>query len=190
MGETTLHNSLKVTGNLTVDGTLTGDISLTGLTVDGDLTVTGDDVTISEVTNLTVNGPATTNDTLTANGVVTVNNTLTVNDNLTVNGIFLTSDDAIDSSITGSGKTFVNADNGKIFHVTGENTLTIPLWSTLDAGWTIGVVNLSGDTITVNVSGSDILNDDTSVINTSIFTGFYVYKSTDTDTFIAIGTLY
>jgi hypothetical protein len=116
-------------------------------------------------------------------GETKLHNDLNVSGKITVAGI-------IDSTITGSGKTFANADNSKIFHVSGNNTLTLPAWNTLDTGWTIGIVNVSGDDITVNTSGSNLLNGVSSVINATIYTGFYVYKSDATNEFIAIGTVY
>lgn len=116
-------------------------------------------------------------------GETKLHNDLNIAGKLTIAGI-------IDSTINGSGKTFTNADNGKIFHISGNNTVVLPAWSTLDAGWTIGIVNVSGDTITVNTSGSDFVNGVSSVINADIYAGFYVYKSDTPDQFIAIGTVY
>lgn len=102
---------------------------------------------------------------------------------ITVSGV-------IDSTITGSGKTFGNSDNGKIFHVSGDNDLTVPLWTTLDKGWTVGIVNMDGGILTIKSSGSDTINAEAEVYNTIEYTGFYVYKSEVTNEFIAIGTLY
>jgi hypothetical protein len=116
-------------------------------------------------------------------GETKLHNDLNVTGKITVAGI-------IDSTVTGSGKTFANADNGKIFHISGNNTVVLPARSGLDDGWTIGIVNVSGDTITVNTTGSDLVNGVGSVINSSIYTGFYVYKSNVTDQFIALGTVY
>ena len=68
--------------------------------------------------------------------------------------------------------------------------MILPAWSSLSTGWTIGIVNVSGNTITVNSSGLDLVNGVGSVINTNIYTGFYVYKSDVDGEFIAVGTVY
>lgn len=111
------------------------------------------------------------------------NNDTHVKGVLTVTGI-------IESIAAGVGKTFTNSDNGKIFHITGENSLTVPQSSTLDEGWTIGIVNMSGDTITIASSASDTINEETTITNTMIYSGLYVYKSNVSGKFVSIGTLY
>lgn len=113
-----------------------------------------------------------------------------INNNDThVKGI-LTSTGVIESVTVGSGKIFTNSDNGKIFHISGDNILTIPQWNTVDEGWTIGIVNMSGDTITINSSASDTINEETSIANSVMYSGLYVYKSNVSTKFVSIGTLY
>ena len=97
----------------------------------------------------------------------------------------------IDTSIAGAGKTFANNDNGKIFHVTGANTLVLPAWSSVDVGWSIGVVNVGGSLLTVNRSATDTINNALASFTNSIsYSAFYIYKSPTTDSFVAIGVLY
>ena len=97
----------------------------------------------------------------------------------------------IDTSVAGAGKTFANEDNGKIFHVNGVNTLTLPAWTAVDAGWSIGVVNVGGLSLTVNRSASDTINNAlTSFTNTVSYSAFYIYKSPTFSSFVAIGVLY
>jgi hypothetical protein len=97
-----------------------------------------------------------------------------------------------DSSITGSGKTFTNADDGKIFHITGANTLTLPSYASASSGWIIGIVNVGGLALTLNIAdgSGNTINDGTTISNTVKWSSFYVYKSDVSDKFIAIGVLY
>jgi hypothetical protein len=96
-----------------------------------------------------------------------------------------------DSSITGSGKTFTNADDGKIFHVTGANTLTLPTYASANSGWSVGIVNVGGAILTVNIaSGSgNTVNDNITFNNTVKWSSVYIYKSDIANKFIAIGVL-
>lgn len=98
---------------------------------------------------------------------------------------------SFDSSINGSGKTFTNADDSKIFHVTGANTLTLPTYASANAGWSVGLVNVGGATLTVNIaSGSgNTINDGTTFNNTVKWSSVYIYKSDIANKFIAIGVL-
>ena len=112
---------------------------------------------------------------------------VSITGNLTVGGLFRLGD--LITDIT-ADTPLVAGDNGKIFHVSGDRVLTLPAWTGLTPGWTIGIVNTSGDTVTVNPSGTDQINDETTVVNTIIYTAFYIYRSKDTGKFIAIGTLY
>ncbi len=102
------------------------------------------------------------------------------------------SNTTFDSSINGSGKTFTNADSGKIFHITGINTCVLPLYSSVADGWSIGIVNVGGGSLTFNVSASpDLINDSlTSVTNTIKYSALYIYKSDIVNRFFAIGILY
>ena len=102
------------------------------------------------------------------------------------------SNTTFDSSINGSGKTFTNADDGKIFHATGANTLTLPTYSVTNSGWSFGLVNVGGLPITFNVAAGsgNTINDDTAFNNTVKWSSVYVYKSDIADKFIAIGVLY
>jgi hypothetical protein len=99
---------------------------------------------------------------------------------------------SFDSSINGSGKTFTNDDDGKIFHVTGANTLTLPTYTSANSGWSVGIVNVGGGTLTFNIaSGSgNTINDDITISNTVKWSSVYVYKSDISGKFIAIGVLY
>lgn len=116
-------------------------------------------------------------------------NRITNNNDTHIKGV-ITASGVIDSTVTGSGKTFENSDNGKIFHVSNDNDLTIPAWNTLDKGWTVGVVNMTGGVLTIKCSAADIVNGEQEIYNTIEYTGFYIYKSEVTDQFVAIGTLY
>lgn len=109
------------------------------------------------------------------------NNDTHVKGLLTVTGVIET---------VATAKIFTNSDNGKIFHVSGDTTLTVPQWTTLEEGWTVGIVNMSGDTLTIASSASDTINDETSITNTMIYSGLYVYKSNVSGKFVSIGTLY
>lgn len=122
-------------------------------------------------------------------GTQTLYNDLSVTGDLTVSGTIFTT---FDSSITGSGKTFSDTDSGKIFHVSGTNTLTLPAYASTNAGWTVGIVNVGGLPLTFNVaSGSgNTVNDVTTFSNTVKWSSVYIYKSDITDKFIAIGILY
>ena len=98
-----------------------------------------------------------------------------------------------DSTITGSGKTFSNTDNGKIFHITGTNTCVLPQYSAIDDGWSIGIVNVGGNTLTFNVAGgsSNTINDNLlTFTNTVKYSALYIYKSDIANKFFAIGILY
>jgi hypothetical protein len=112
---------------------------------------------------------------------------VSIGGNLTVGGLFRLGD--LITNIT-TNTSLSDADNGKIFHVSGDRTLTLPAWTGLTPGWTVGIVNINGDTVTVNPSGADQINDETTVVNTIIYTAFYIYRSNTTGKFIAIGTLY
>lgn len=96
-----------------------------------------------------------------------------------------------DSSITGSGKTFTNADDGKIFHITGANTLTLPTYASANSRWSIGFVNVDGATLTLKITdgSGNTINDEDTIINTVKWSSVYVYKSDITNKFIAIGVL-
>lgn len=97
----------------------------------------------------------------------------------------------IDTSIIGSGKTFANADNTKIFHITGTNVLTLPAWASVDAGWSIGIVNTGGSPLTVNRSSTDTINNALTTFTNSVsYSAVYIYKSPTTGSFVAIGVLY
>ena len=124
-----------------------------------------------------------------ATGPLTINNNTTISGDLTVDGNIITS---IDSTITGSGKTFTNADSGKIFHVSGTNTLVLPVYTTADTAWSIGIVNVGGNTLTVNIAGGSVntINDAVTISNTVKYSSIYIYRSTTTGKFIALGTLY
>jgi hypothetical protein len=124
-----------------------------------------------------------------ATGPLTINNNTTITGDLTVDGNIITS---IDSTITGSGKTFTNADSGKIFHVSGTNTLVLPVYTTADTAWSIGIVNVGGNTLTVNIAEGSVntINDAVTISNTVKYSSIYIYRSTTTGKFIALGTLY
>lgn len=97
---------------------------------------------------------------------------------------------AFDTSITGSGKTFADADNGKIFHVTGTNTLVLPAWLSVTSGWSIGIVNTGGATLTINRSSTNTINGTlTTLTNTVAYSAVYIYKSPAAGSFVAIGML-
>jgi hypothetical protein len=127
-------------------------------------------------------GPLTINNYL-------INNNTTITGDLTVDGNIITS---IDSTITGGSKTFNNADSGKIFHVSGTNTLVLPVYTTADTAWNIGIVNVGGNTLTINIAGSsgNTINDAVTISNTVKYSSIYIYRSTTTGKFIALGTLY
>jgi len=122
-------------------------------------------------------------------GPLTINNNTTITGDLTVDGNIITS---IDSTITGGGKTFNNADSGKIFHVSGTNTLVLPVYASADNAWSIGIVNVGGNTLTINIAGSsgNTINDAVTISNTVKYSSIYIYKSDISGKFIAIGTLY
>ena len=128
-------------------------------------------------------------------GQTTLNNDLIVSGALSGLSISTTGNFTAGGIIVSTGTattlTLVNADNGKVYH-SGEVgiALTLPEWSTLATGWTIGIANIGGNTITLNKSGTSTINGVNSVINNSIYTGFYVYKSDTTNQFIAMGTVY
>lgn len=87
--------------------------------------------------------------------------------------------------------TFNQSDNAKIFHVTGTTTLVLPLPSTLNDGWSIGIVNIGGSPLTVNLSTGEFntINEMSSFTNTVQYSAFYIYKMSNS-VFIAIGVLY
>lgn len=98
----------------------------------------------------------------------------------------------IDSTISGSGKTFSDSDSGKIFHITGTNTLVLPTYASVSDGWTVGIVNVGGSTLTFNIAGGsgNTINDGTTFSNTVKWSSLYIYKSDISGKFIAIGILY
>ena len=114
---------------------------------------------------------------------------VSITGNLTVGGLFRLGDLITDVT---ANKTLVDGDNGRIFHVSGDRVLTLPAWTELTPGWTVGIVNTNGDTVTVNpaTDSGNTINDETSVVNTIIYTAFYIYRSNVSGKFIAIGTLY
>jgi hypothetical protein len=127
-------------------------------------------------------GPLTINNYL-------INNNTTITGDLTVDGTIITT---FDSTITGSGKTFSNADSGKTFQVSGTNTLVLPTYASAKTGWSIGIVNVGGNTLTVNIAGGsgNTINDVTTFNNTVKYSLVNIYKSDISGKFIAIGTLY
>jgi hypothetical protein len=126
---------------------------------------------------------------LTINNNTTITGDLTVKSDLTVDGNIITS---IDSTITGSGKTFSNADSSKTFHVSGTNTLVLPTYASADTAWSIGIVNVGGNTLTINIAtgSGNTINDAVTISNTVKYSSIYIYKSDISGKFIAIGTLY
>jgi hypothetical protein len=98
---------------------------------------------------------------------------------------------AFDSTITGGSKTFTNADDSKIFHVSGANTLTLPTYASANSGWSVGIVNVGGAPLTFNVAGGsgNTINDNTTFNNTVKWSSVYIYKSDIANKFIAIGVL-
>ena len=112
---------------------------------------------------------------------------VSITGNLTVGGLFRLGDLITDVT---ANQSLEAGDNGKIFHVSGDTTLTLPAWAELTPGWTVGIVNISGDTVTVNPSSTNQINEETTVVNTIIYTAFYIYRSNTSGRFIAIGTLY
>jgi hypothetical protein len=127
-------------------------------------------------------GPLTINNYL-------INNNTTITGDLTVDGTIITT---FDSTITGSGKTFSNADSGKTFQVSGTNTLVLPTYASAKTGWSIGIVNVGGNTLTVNIAGGsgNTINDVTTFNNTVKYSLVNIYKSDISGKFIAIGVLY
>jgi hypothetical protein len=115
---------------------------------------------------------------------------ITNNSDTHVNGVLTTTGFIDSTSITGSNRVFVDSDNGKIFHTTGDNLLTLPSYTSTIDGWVIGIVNTTGDTLTINCSAGNTVNDETSVENTVAYSGLYIYKSNSNNKFVAIGTLY
>jgi hypothetical protein len=124
-----------------------------------------------------------------ATGPLTINNNTTISGDLIVSGNIITT---IDSTITGIGKTFTNTDSGKIFHVSGTNTLVLPTYASAKTGWSIGIVNVGGNTLTVNIAGGsgNTINDVTTFNNTVKYSSVNIYKSDISGKFIAIGVLY
>ena len=98
----------------------------------------------------------------------------------------------IDLSITNSGRNFVNADDGKIFHINGTSliTMTLPEYSTVNDGWSIGIVNTGGNTIGINSASGNNINGKTAEYNTIKYTAIYIYKSATLNEYIALGILY
>jgi|LakMenE01Jun11ns_1017448.scaffolds.fasta_scaffold9928276_3 hypothetical protein len=124
-----------------------------------------------------------------ATGPLTINNNTTITGDLTVSGTIITT---FDSTITGSGKTFTNTDSGKTFQVSGTNTLVLPTYASAKTGWSIGIVNVGGNTLTVNIAGGsgNTINDVTTFNNTVKYSSVNIYKSDISGKFIAIGVLY
>ena len=98
----------------------------------------------------------------------------------------------IDLTITSSGRSFANADDGKIFHINGtaQINVSLPDYSAVDDGWNIGIVNTGGSVITINRVGIDNINGKSSVFNATRYTAVYIYKSATANEFIALGVLY
>lgn len=211
MGAQTLYNDLTVTGDLTVSGTTTTinttdlivedkNIIIGNVTTPSDTTGNGGGLTLKAASDKTLNWVSGSNR-WTSN--VGVEATALVRTGGT-NAEFLKADGSVDSTayapiiapldstITGSGKTFSNSDSGKIFHVTGTNTLTLPTYTSTNSGWTVGIVNVGGSTLTFNIaSGSgNTINDVTTFSNTVKWSSLYIYKSDISGKFIAIGILY
>ena len=92
----------------------------------------------------------------------------------------------IDTSITGQSKTFTNSDNAKVFHVTGVNTLTLPVWLDVDPGWSVGVVNMGGSALTFARSSTDTVNGLTAFANSVLYSAVYIYRSPTAGSFVAI----
>jgi phage-related tail fiber protein len=94
----------------------------------------------------------------------------------------------IDTSVTTGTKTFTNSDNGKIFHISGSGTCTIPTWSTLDTFWNVKLVNVGGDALTITRSSTNTINGQTSITNNTQWSSVFIYKSTVSGQFIALFT--
>lgn len=85
---------------------------------------------------------------------------------------------------------FSEASNAKIFHVSNAVTLTLPSAATVSNGWSIGIVNIGGSTITINRVGSDTINGTLTTFNNTIpYSAVYIYKSSSI-AYVAIGILY
>ena len=88
-----------------------------------------------------------------------------------------------------STPTLDNTSNAKIYHVSGITTLTLPLLSAVSDGWSIGIVNVGGSSVTITRSGNDVINGSlTNFSNTVSYSAVYIYKS-NTE-WIAVGVLY
>lgn len=90
--------------------------------------------------------------------------------------------------------TFTNANNGNIYHVSGTTTLTLPAASAITDGWSIGIVNVGGASLTIRKSqiggNTDTINGTVTPFNNTIaYSAIYIYKSSSS-TFVAIGILY
>ena len=91
--------------------------------------------------------------------------------------------------------TFTNANNGNIYHVSGTTTLTLPAASAITDGWSIGIVNVGGASLTIRksqiVGNTDSINGNpvTPLNNTIAYSAIYIYKSSSSS-FVAIGILY
>jgi hypothetical protein len=98
----------------------------------------------------------------------------------------------IDLTITSSGRSFANADDGKIFHINGTDQINVslPNYSAVDDGWNIGIINTGGFVITINRVGIDNINGKSFVFNSTRYTAVYIYKSATANQFIALGVLY
>jgi hypothetical protein len=98
----------------------------------------------------------------------------------------------IDLTITNSGRSFANADDGKIFHINGTDQINVslPNYSAVDDGWNIGIINTGGFVITINRVGIDNINGKSFVFNSTRYTAVYIYKSATANEFIALGVLY
>lgn len=168
---------------LTLDGTTFNVIS----TGNGSLNVTAD--------NITLKSAIVTADTYKSVTVDTYGRVTAGSNPTTLVGYGITdavaANTTIDTTITGAGKTFANADNAKIFHVSGVNTLTLPAWNAINDGWSIGIVNVGGGTLTINSSSTDTINDTLTTFTNSIsYSAVYIYRSPVAGSFVAIGVLY
>jgi hypothetical protein len=89
-----------------------------------------------------------------------------------------------------SATAFTSADNAKIFHVSGTTALTLPAAGTIPDGWSIGIVNVGGQTITISRASTNTINGTlTTFSNTVSYSAVYIYKASSTE-FVAIGVLY
>lgn len=172
------------TQNGTSSGTNTGDQTIT---LTGDVTGSG---TGSFETTLKDTGPGVAtyqSVTIDTKGRVTAGTNPT-----TLGGYGIT--DAVNAVATivpiSTSTAFASADNAKIFHVSGTTSLTLPSASSIPDGWSVGIVNVGGQAITITRTSSDTINGAlTTFSNTVSYSAVYIYKSSAT-TFVAIGVLY